>query len=151
MLLPLLILANKELPFLDMADRSSIAVQVEDELMVFKEDYSLEEKVSLEEPPTKKIKKGPIVTELFSDVFEQKKNPAVQSDEARREVRLYKSEKPAELDSNPLLWWLARKEVYPLMSRLAQKYFSINASSVPSERLFSSYNVYTYNYIHSFH
>ena len=28
--------------------------------------------------------------------------------------------------------------MYPLMSRLAQKYFSITASSVPFERLFSS-------------
>ena len=57
-------------------------------------------------PQPKKIKKGPMA-ELFSDVFEQNKNPAVQSDEARREVRLYQSEKPAELDSDPLLWWLA--------------------------------------------
>ena len=32
----------KELPFLDMANRSSIAVQVENELLGFEEDYSLE-------------------------------------------------------------------------------------------------------------
>ena len=53
-------------------------------------------------------------------------------------MELYKAEKPLDLDSDPLTWWNTRRLIYPLMCKLVQKYFAFVATSVPSERLFST-------------
>ena len=60
------------------------------------------------------------------------------SEKVKRELSLYKAEHSAELDGDPLKWWQSRKLAYPLMSKLVQKRFSMVATSVPLERLFSS-------------
>jgi hypothetical protein len=39
--------------------------------------------------------------------------------------------------TDPLIWWKDHKESYKILSKLAQKYLAIPATSVPSERLFS--------------
>lgn len=43
----------------------------------------------------------------------------------------------APLKSNPLEEWEKLKHAFPLLHKQALKYFSIVATSVPSERLFS--------------
>jgi hypothetical protein len=53
-------------------------------------------------------------------------------------MELYKAETILQLDANPLQWWCEREKVYPNISRLVRKIFSFVATSVPSERLFSS-------------
>ena len=40
-------------------------------------------------------------------------------------------------EREPLTWWLEHEKKYPNLSKLARKYLSITATSVPSERLFS--------------
>ena len=38
---------------------------------------------------------------------------------------------------DPLLWWKEREMLYPIVAKLAKKYFAIPASTAPSERVFS--------------
>ena len=59
-------------------------------------------------------------------------------DKVAKELELYKAEKLQELDSDPLKWWDAKKDLYPIMLRLVRRVFSFVATSVPSECLFSS-------------
>jgi len=42
------------------------------------------------------------------------------------------------LNTNPLLWWKANELKYPILSKLSQRYLCVPATSVASERVFSS-------------
>ena len=53
------------------------------------------------------------------------------------ELTRYKAEPVAELKEKPLEWWRTHHRSYPRLAKMAQKYLSIVATSVPSERLFS--------------
>ena len=54
------------------------------------------------------------------------------------EVSRYKSEPPLRLSKKPLEWWSSHRHAFPNLATMAQKYLGIVASSVPSERLFST-------------
>ena len=60
------------------------------------------------------------------------------SKKMQKELFIYKAEALAELNSDPLQWWQNRMLSYPIMSALVQSTFAFTATSVPSERLFSS-------------
>ena len=62
-------------------------------------------------------------------------------DMASIEIARYDSEEPESLaidKAEPLKWWKAREQQLKYMSLLVKKTLCITASSVPSERLFSS-------------
>lgn len=41
------------------------------------------------------------------------------------------------IKSDPLIWWNEKKDKFPILSNLAQKYLAVSATSTASERLFS--------------
>ena len=53
-----------------------------------------------------------------------------------REIEMFDSEEPSKED--PLMWWSKRELLYPVLSKVAKKYLAPPASSVPSERIFST-------------
>ena len=87
--------------------------------------------------PAKKKKSA--ISDLFGEVFVTKVEPA-KSVEVRvdQELVCYKSEGNISLDSDPLAWWKSNQEKYPILSKLAKTYLCIPATSVASERIFST-------------
>ena len=105
------------------------------------------------EPPLK-IKKEPesespcALSELFGDVFVVKVEAAQSlSDKIQSEIKGYKSEAtmPLNFDSDPkkkgkgpLEWWKEMAIKYPILSTLAKQFLGVPATSVASERVFST-------------
>ncbi|KAK1172462.1 zinc finger BED domain-containing protein 1-like [Acipenser oxyrinchus oxyrinchus] len=56
----------------------------------------------------------------------------------KSEIVIYKSLPFEDVDGNPLEWWKTNHRQFPLLSKLVKKYLCIPASSVSSERMFSS-------------
>ena len=54
-----------------------------------------------------------------------------------KEIDMYLSHSVIDGDEEPLEWWKANAKHLPLLSQLARKYLVIQATSSPSERLFS--------------
>lgn len=54
------------------------------------------------------------------------------------EIDKYMREDPVAKNACPFQWWKDHQNKYPLLSQVAKKYLSIPATSVPSERVFSS-------------
>ena len=91
--------------------------------------------------PLKKSKSS-VLDELLGDVYvthitqaEPRKTPM---EKAQSEISNYKDEQPIILNDNPLLWWKSHETKYPLLARLAKYLLCVPATSVPSERVFST-------------
>jgi hypothetical protein len=55
------------------------------------------------------------------------------------ELSLYKNTVGMRMEpgNDPLQWWLERKDQFPILFRMAERYLAIPATSAPSERLWS--------------
>ena len=129
----------KDLPFLESGSKQRMLEDIKDELLLLDDAHtceSTEQEESMSNAPPAKKHKGP-VSKLLGELFENEQ-PSCHSDKVSNEIEIYKAVKPAELDSDPLAWWNTQTSVYPLMSQLVKKVFCFVATSVASERLFSS-------------
>ena len=60
------------------------------------------------------------------------------SEKARKELELYRA-LPAELTTtNPAEWWWERRGTFPILFDMACNYTCVQASSIPTERIFST-------------
>lgn len=64
------------------------------------------------------------------------KKPTLQL--VKEEVASYKAVDCISLDSNLLVWWMTNESTYPRIVKLAKRYLAVPATSVPSERIFST-------------
>lgn len=88
-------------------------------------------------PPRKKS----ALDDLLGDVFIQKVEVLPQKaplEKVNIEIIQYQKEKSLSLTGNPLEWWKEHQMFYPYLSNLAKQYLGIPATSVPSERVFST-------------
>lgn len=90
-----------------------------------------------DQPPCKKKKKGAALDQLFGETFEVKAATRSSREKACEEVMRYRERNPLPLKDNPLQWWKGQSDL-PLLSSLAKKYLCIPATSVASERVFST-------------
>lgn len=54
------------------------------------------------------------------------------------ELDQYLSETPLPRDQSPLVWWKLNSERFPNLARVAKVFLHIQATSTPSERVFST-------------
>ena len=142
----------KKIPYLSKVERTAIWLQARDELVsIIKADQSQETEGSQSShdrphtgdsdpssPPQPKKRK---LTRLLGDILETAGHGADQTEEeiAEAELRRYESEPGETLDcQKPLQWWKVRSANYKYLSKLAKKILCHTATSVPSERIFST-------------
>ena len=77
------------------------------------------------------------IMSLLGDIFKCSQIPQTPLEEIKSELHRYKLEEPLDLESYPLKWWLQRHTTYPHISKFLQGVWSLVATSVPSERVFS--------------
>lgn len=88
----------------------------------------------------KKMKMESLVDDWFADVVYVRKEPGTKTNEeiVNDEIERYMREdsRPNSTESS-LHWWKTHEIVFPNLSKVAKKFMSIPATSVPSERVFS--------------
>lgn len=87
-------------------------------------------------PPKKKS----ALSFLFDEDIEIcKVEPATPlSERISKEIDLYKKESRLPPTADPLMFWKKNSEKYPLLTRFAKAYLCVQATSVASERIFST-------------
>ncbi|KAJ4936571.1 hypothetical protein JOQ06_001160 [Pogonophryne albipinna] len=55
-----------------------------------------------------------------------------------RELKMYQDMPPTMTSDDPAAWWWNKRTTYPLLSEVAFSYLCVQASSTPSERVFST-------------
>ena len=124
----------KSLPFLNEPRRKKIIDDIKEEVQSVK--VSTVPTPTGTEPPEKK-KKGTLMA-LLEDVIEP--DTSVEDDSqlgSSKEVEKYICIDICS-DHRPLLWWNLYEKEFPTLSKIARTYLCIPATSVPSERAFST-------------
>ncbi|KAL6473716.1 hypothetical protein MHYP_G00172770 [Metynnis hypsauchen] len=88
-------------------------------------------------PPAKKAKRS--LASFFSNKPTTSNTAGLSAQQAvERELGNYLLAPDADSDSDPLDWWKVYQKNFPSVSKLAKQYLCIQATSSPSERVFST-------------
>ena len=133
----------KSLPFLSDEDRKSVLLSVEEEAAQIKTEMVSskgENPADEPEPSKKKAKQESKFLSLLEDVLD--KLDTTHADINPQEVANKEIQKYLCIDANrkenPTRWWKIYCTQLPLLATMARKYLCIPATSVPSERAFST-------------
>ena len=76
---------------------------------------------------------------LFGDVYiTHVKQPKPLQESCESEITQYRKETPINANENPLNWWKEHSHKFPNLSAVVKRYLCTPATSVPSERVFST-------------
>lgn len=75
--------------------------------------------------------------QMFGEFLEPSPPSKSLREKAKEEIWKYRERDPLPLNGNVLHWWKEQLDL-PLLSSLAKHYLCIPATSVPSERVFST-------------
>ena len=89
------------------------------------------------EPPKKKRRGLGAVLANIPKSNESTKELSTE-DKVKKELQIYMDQPCVDTDSKPFVWWKLNSSLFPVMAKLAKTYLSIPATSVRSERMFSS-------------
>ncbi|XP_073719120.1 E3 SUMO-protein ligase ZBED1-like [Misgurnus anguillicaudatus] len=107
--------------------------------VVVREEESREEALASASAPAKKTKRS--LASFFSNrpTTTTNNTEGLSAQQAvEKELGNYLLSPDADHDSNPLDWWKVYQNNFPRVSQLAQHYLCIQATSSPSERVFST-------------
>nr|XP_055037872.1 E3 SUMO-protein ligase ZBED1-like [Misgurnus anguillicaudatus] len=117
-----------------------IADEVKDELMEEMMNVPEEqrddgdgERASAPNPPKK-----PNLADLLGKRKEKTSTPTPKRIRVDTEIRRYLQEEALDSHADPLVWWRDNHVRFPLLSKVARRYMTICATSIPSERVFSA-------------
>ncbi|XP_056451221.1 zinc finger BED domain-containing protein 4-like isoform X2 [Gadus chalcogrammus] len=107
------------------------------------EDEGEEEEEEEDYTPPVKQKKMTALEELFEEedgklLSTQQLPPVSTAQRVDQEIQLYRSLPPILTKDSASLWWWKKSDTLPVLSALAEKYLCVQASSTPSERVFST-------------
>ena len=88
-------------------------------------------------PPPPKRKKS-WLTKIPGTPAVQSSTTLSPSEQVTEEMDRYLHHPILDVESHTLEWWKAQEKQFPLLGRLARRYLCICATSVPSERVFTS-------------
>ena len=145
----------KKIPYLTEVERTAIWLQARDELVAISRTTKIDRNLmqdlnlltivhmleTLNPLHLHNLKRGNLIAKLLGDILETTGHGEVQTEEeiAEVELRRYESEPGETLDcQQPLQWWKVRSVNYKYLSKLVKKILCNAATSVPSERIFST-------------
>ncbi|XP_051793283.1 E3 SUMO-protein ligase ZBED1-like [Acanthochromis polyacanthus] len=107
-----------------------------------KEAEEENEKEKESQPPPCKLSRKTPLEELFAEeeaqnIVSQQSTMSIKK-RVEKELQIYKEIPPTIMSEDPAAWWWNQRKTYPLLSDLAFSHLCVQASSTPSERVFST-------------
>ena len=92
-----------------------------------------------EDDPACKLRKS-AMEDLLDDFFpaETQTRTTNVAQTIQREIDMYKTQPTTPLSSDPLVWWSDNAAKFPYIAAVARLHLGIPATSVPSDRVFST-------------
>nr|XP_055036908.1 uncharacterized protein LOC129424319 [Misgurnus anguillicaudatus] len=103
-----------------------------------------EKKAEEHSPSHKKRAKKSALEEMFEDEDQEllqamttKKGALSKAEPVQKEIELYRGLSSNPSGQDPVAWWWGKRDSLPILSALSNTYLCVQASSTPSERVFS--------------